>query len=256
MNTKQQNIENPKLNIDKLKAYFREKSTFCTKDIELFYNTLEPGIKSTTVNWRVYALVQSGILSRIGRGKFTFGVGHIFIPDISRKIKNLYMDLQKQFPYLQICVWHTSLLNELMLHQPGKFYTLVEVDKEATESVFYFLKETKKNIFLDPSAEILSLYASVEKEVIIITSLVSEAPTQTLQGVMTTTIEKLLVDVFCDEVLFAAQQGSEMERIFKEAFEKYTINENKMLRYSDRRRKKQAFSNYLNRVSKFRQQTP
>ena len=77
-----------------------------------------------------------------------------------------------------------------------------------------------------------------------------------LQGVVTTTIEKLLVDVFCDDEIFAAQQGTEMETIFREAFEKYTINENKMLRYADRRRKKEAFSNYLNRVSKFRQQTP
>lgn len=212
-------------------------------------------MKSTTVNWRVYALVQSGILSRIGRGKFTLGKGRIFLPELSTKIKTLFRDLQKQFPYLQICIWNTSVLNELMLHQPGRFYTMIEVDKETTQSVFYFLKETKKNIFLEPDAEILSLYASAEKETIIINSLVSEAPVQMIQGVVTTTIEKLLVDVFCDDVLFAAQQGGEMETIFKEAFEKYTINENKMLRYADRRRKKEAFSNYLNRVSKFRQQT-
>ncbi|MBL7760562.1 MAG: hypothetical protein JNK08_07685 [Sediminibacterium sp.] len=216
---------------------------------------MEPGVKTTTVNWRVYALVQSGILSRIGRGKFTLGKGRIFLPEISAKIKTLFRDLQRQFPYLQICIWNTSVLNELMLHQPGRFYTLVEVDKEATQSVFYFLKETKKNIFLEPDAKILSLYASAEKDTIIINSLVSEAPVQTIQGVVTTTIEKLLVDVFCDDVLFAAQQGREMETIFWEAFEKYTINENKMLRYADRRRKKEAFSNYLNRVSKFRQQT-
>ena len=164
--------------------------------------------------------------------------------------------MQKQFPYLQICIWNTSVLSELMVHQPGRFYTLIEVDKETTQSVFYFLKETKKNIFLEPGAEILSLYASAEKETIIINSLVSEAPVQMLQSVMTTTIEKLLVDVFCDDVLFAAQQGSEMETIFREAFEKYTINENKMLRYADRRSKKEQFSKYLNRVSKFRQQTP
>lgn len=163
--------------------------------------------------------------------------------------------MQKQFPYLQICIWNTSVLNELMLHQPGRFYTLIEVDKETTQSVFHFLKETKKNIFLEPDAKILSLYASAEKETIIINSLVSEAPVQIIQGVVTATIEKLLVDIFCDDVLFAAQQGSEMETIFKEAFEKYTINENKMLRYADRRRKKEAFSTYLNRVSKFRQQT-
>ncbi|MBH2003407.1 MAG: hypothetical protein I8H66_01855 [Sphingobacteriia bacterium] len=200
-------------------------------------------------------MVQSGILSRIGRGKFTLGKGRIFLPEFSAKIKTLFRDLQRQFPYLQICIWNTSVLNELMLHQPGRFYTLVEVDKEATQSVFYFLKETKKNIFLEPDAKILSLYASAEKETIIINSLVSEAPVQMIQGVVTTTIEKLLVDVFCDDVLFAAQQGREKETIFREAFEKYTINENKMLRYADRRRKKEAFSNYLNRVSKFRQQT-
>ena len=140
-----------------------------------------------------------------------------------------------------------------MLHQPGRFYTLIEVDKETTQSVFYFLKEIKKNIFLEPDTEILSLYASSEKETIIIKSLVSEAPVQMLQGVLTTTIEKLLVDVFCDDVLFAAQHGKEMKTIFKEAFEKYTINENKMLRYANRRGKKEAFSNYLNIASKFRQ---
>ncbi len=159
---------------------------------------------------------------------------------------------------MQICIWNTSVLNELMLHQPGKFYTLIEVNKETTQAVFHFLKETKKNIFLEPNAEILRLYASGEKETIIINSLVLEAPVQLLQGVVTTTFEKLLVDVFCDDVLFAAQQGGEMATIFREAFEKYTINENKMLRYANRRRKKEDFSNfsnYLNRVSKFRQQT-
>ena len=237
-----------------MKAYFKENSSIGTKDIEQFYRGLAPEVKSTTVNWRVYALVQSGILSRIGRGKFVLGKGRIFIPEVSPKIKTLSRDLQKQFPYLQICIWNTSVLNELMLHQPGRFYTLIEVNKETTQSVFYFLKETKKNIFLEPDAEILSLYASAEKETIIINSLVSEAPVQTLQGVMTPKIEKLLVDIFCDDVLFAPQQGSEMATIFREAFEKYTINENKMLRYADRRGKKEAFGNYLNRVSKFRQQ--
>jgi hypothetical protein len=72
--------------------------------------------------------------------------------------------------------------------------------------------------------------------------------------VQTITIEKMLVDIFSDETTFAAQQGGEMQTIFKNAFEKYTINENKMLRYADRRGKKEAFNNYLNKVSKFRQQ--
>jgi len=45
-----------------------------------------------------------------------------------------------------------------------------------------------------------------------------------------------------------------MKNIFREAFDKYVINENKMLRYADRRRKKESFNEFLNIVSKFRQQ--
>lgn len=102
-----------------------------------------------------------------------------------------------------------------MLHQPGRFYTLIEVDKETTQSVFYFLKETKKNIFLEPDAEILSLYASAEKETIIIKSLVSEAPVQMLQGVVTTTIEKLLEKMIRALMLLEGLSKSGLTFIFK-----------------------------------------
>ncbi len=65
----------------------------------------------------------------------------------------------------------------------------------------------------------------------------------------------MLVDIFCDETIFAAQQGSEMQNIFKEAYNRYTLNESGMLRYAGRRGKKKSFDKHLNKVSKFRQQT-
>jgi hypothetical protein len=249
----QKKIRNPKLHINKLQQHFNGKSQFTTQDIELFYRGLEPDVKCNTVNWRVYALVQSGILARSGKGKFALGTNRTFIPELSAKIKNLYRDIQRQFPYIRICVWSTSVFNEFMLHQPGRHYLLVEVDKDVTQSVFHFLTEKKKSIFLEPTAEVLSLYASKEKNAVIIKSLVSEAPVQQLQNVFTVTLEKMLVDIFCDDVLFSAQQGSEMQTIFRNAFDKYTINENKMLRYADRRRKKEAFLNYLHKIPNFRQ---
>lgn len=247
-------IATEKLNIAKLQTHFKSKTAFGNKDIVKFYKELEPKIKNTTVNWRVYSLVQFGILSRVGRGKFILGEGRRFVPEISSKIKSLYKKLYKKFPYLEICIWNTSVLNELMIHQPGRFYTLVEAEKDTNESIFYFLKENNKNVFIDPTSDILSRYASSEKEAIIVKPLVSEAPMQKIQSVNTITIEKMLVDIFSDETTFAAQQGSEMQTIFKNAFEKYTVNENKMIRYADRRGKKKAFNNYLNKVSKFRQQ--
>ncbi len=194
-----------------------------------------------------------GILNRIGRGKFEAGEGKNYIPEISSKLKTLYSKLKKGFPYLKFCVWHTSALNEFMLHQSGNFYVLVEVEKEATQSIFYFLKEANYSVFIDPTNDLLDRYLPPNKESIIVKPLVTEAPIQNIKGINTTTIEKMLVDIFCDDVIFMAQQGVEMRTIFKEAFSKYTINENRIFRYADRRRKKESFKEYINSTTNLRQ---
>ncbi len=226
--------------------------TFSSTDLMAFYRTLEPEVKKTTVNWRIYNLVQDGVLNRVGRGKFSLGNSHAYIPEISNKLNSVYKKMKSDFPFLTVCLWSTSVLNEFMLHQPGRYYQLIEVDKDAMESVFYYLKERNYSVFMEPSEELIRRYMIDEKEPWIVKSLVSEAPTQVVNGIPTVTIEKLLVDIFCDPVIFNAQQGSEMNQIFSEAFEKYSISESKMLRYASRRRKRKELDNYLNEVSKYR----
>lgn len=211
----------------------------------MFYGRTEKDLKPTTVNWRVYSLVQMGVLQRIGRGKFTLGEGKTYVPEISSSTKSIYKKLKAEFPYINLCIWNTSVLNEFMLHQPNQFYYLVETDKETTDAIFYFLREIKKSVFIDPTKDILEKYLFNEKEVFIVKPLVSEAPTQNINGINTVTIEKMLVDIFCDDVIFTAQQGAEMRIIFKEVFNKYTINQSKMLRYAGRRRKKESFNQFV-----------
>jgi hypothetical protein len=63
---------------------------------------MEPQTKTTTINWRIYNLVQLGVLNRIGRGKFVIGEGKLYIPEISSKIKSIHSKLNKEFPYLKI----------------------------------------------------------------------------------------------------------------------------------------------------------
>jgi len=193
--------------------------------------------------------VQLGVLNRVGRGKFNIGAAKNYIPELPPKIYSLNKKLKKQFPFLTFCLWDTSVLNEFMIHQPGKFYLLVEVEKESMESVFYFLKENKYPVFLNPGSDIINKYLSSEKNAVIVKLLVSEAPVQNIKDVYTITIEKMLVDIFCDDNIFSAQQGSEIKYIFNEAFRKYTINENRLLRYAERRRKKEDLINYLKTIS-------
>jgi hypothetical protein len=54
--------------------------------------------------------------------------------------------------------------------------------------------------------------------------------------------------------LTVAQQGAEKRTIFKEAFAKYTINQSKMLRYADRRRKKEELNLFVKTFSNLWQQ--
>jgi hypothetical protein len=246
-------IATTKLNIEELKLYFKASERFETTDIIAFYRQLNPGVNPKTVNWRVYSLVQLGIINRVGRGIFMLGSQHNYLPDISTKIKSIYSKIKKEFPFLNICVWNTSSINEFMRHQPGRFYFLIEVEKDSIQSVFYYLKELNYAVFSDPSSDILEKYLPNNKDILIVKSLVTEAPTQNFKGIDTISLEKLLVDIFCDDVIFAPQQGSEMRTIFETALTKYAINQSRMLRYANRKGKKDSFTKYFNSISNYRQ---
>ncbi len=246
-------INKRKLHIAELKVWFDKNQIITNKQLVSFYQTFEPDVKETTVNWRIYNLVQMGILTRVGRGKYMLGNKYFYIPNIPNKIKTLNKKIKKQYPFTELCLWTTALYNEFMLHQPGKFFLIVEVEEDATEAIFYFMKKNKYSVFLEPDKNILNKYIPDEKETWIIKSFVSEAPTQNISGIPFPTIEKLLVDAFCDRLILNAQQGEERDRIFKGAYEKYAIKEDTMVRYANRRRKKEEFIDYLSQLSLLRQ---
>jgi DNA-binding Lrp family transcriptional regulator len=240
-----------KLQIEKLNHYFKERSVFDTTDIAEFYLRTERDLNPTTINWRIHKLVQSGILKRLGRGTFSLGEEKKFYPEISTTIQSLFKKLKKEFSYTNFCIWNTSTINEFMQHQPVRFFILVEVEKGMINSVYYFLKEIKKVVYIEPTSDMFEKYIVYENNVIILTPIVSEAPTQKVNNVVTITIEKMLVDIYCDEVTFMAQQGAEMRTIFTEAFSKYTINRSKLLRYAARRGKNAELSTYLESIPNY-----
>ena len=191
------------------------------------------------------------VLRRVGRGKYELGQQAIFIPPTLKKGREIYNYIKRSYPLLDICIWHTSCINHFMLHQPSRFNMIVEVERDAEESVFYHLKEKTKNVFLNPSEEVYHNYIAGKRDRIIIKTLISEAPTQMPEKVNVPTLEKILVDIFCDQLIFSPQQGAEMNHIWANAMETYTINFSTLLRYADRRGRKKAMSDYINKLSTY-----
>lgn len=131
-----------------------------------------------------------------------------------------------------------------MRHQLFVNYRVIEVEKDATDQVFYFLSEHYKNVFLNPDEEIFDRYIANAKDVIIVKNLVTEAPTVELEKIIIPTLEKLLVDMLIDDGLFGALQ-SELNFIYENALKNYTINILQMKRYALRRNREQKVKELL-----------
>lgn len=135
---------------DELKEAFLNAENVKVNEIITFYKQFDQEVKRATVDSRIFELVKKGVLHRVGRGLYSFSKskGKEFIPEINRSLKYLTGKVYNQFPFIDTCILSTKWLNEFMLHQPFRFYTMLEVEKEVMESVFYALKEQGKEVFL------------------------------------------------------------------------------------------------------------
>lgn len=222
-----------------------ERESFSTDELKVFFEKEEPGISRATINWRIRQLSEKGIIKRIGRGIYAMGQTRSYVPPVNPSQKKLFKKIQAAFPYSDLCIWDTSVLNSFMVHQPFHFMTIIETDSDSVTAVFYKLQEDKAQVFLGTDHEMIHRYSSPDKQTVIVKPLVTEAPVQESDGIITITLEKVLVDLFCDDKLFVSYQGNERSVIFENAFRAYTLNQNKLLRYAQRRGQRDNIRAYL-----------
>lgn len=231
-----------------IKDLFSNKPLLRTSEILRFLQRTYPGVGDATLYWRLSELRDKGLIRRLGRGIYALNQNPEYSPGLSTVLKRLHGVVKNGFPLITFCVWDSHWLNEFMVHQAFKRYYIIEVEKDAAESVFYRLTEKYKNVFLNPKSEIYSKYIVSLDEAIIIESLLSEAPLQKVNNFNVPTLEKLLVDCLVGDELFAAQQN-DIEYIVQTAFENYNINPGKIRRYANRRNIKDKVENILSKYS-------
>lgn len=225
---------------------FSEKETISLRDIDAFYRESEPEISKTSVSWRVYSLVQDGALQRIGHGLYKIGTTKPFLPVVSPKMKQINKYLKSNFPYIQFCIWDLSFMNQFANHLINYNVLFADVEKDVMESAYYVLKESFSKVI-----QVGDLYDDLSefKDWIIIRSLTSRAPIQKIDNVTLPSLEKTLVDLYSDKE-FTPFQGKELLTIFSSAFEQYTINENTMLRYAERKNRRNEIEDIIQSIKR------
>jgi len=229
---------------DELKISFDQKKTFDTKEIGAFYQLKEPDVPYSTVNWRIYKLVERGVIQRVGRGKYQLGGSVFFEPGITQKMIQVNRFMKKKFPYITYIIWHIGDINNFTQHLFNKDITFVEVERDGIEAVTEHLRD-QFNYVQDSRAYPTLLYPN--ESVIMVRPLVTGAPVQTIRKIPTTTLEKVLVDIYSDKV-FDFLQGYELTMIFQHALTNFTIHQDRLLRYASRKEKRDSIDKFIQSI--------
>lgn len=173
-------------------------------------------------------------------------VFHI-VPD--EKTRKLFMELKAVLPFAAISIWHTDALLSLMHDIPNISLTIVGAERLAADSVADALENLTSSLILrDSEMDTLSRLAA-GRELVVVTPQVSQAPVEVSEGVTVPTLEKILVDILCDNALHALT-GSEAYAIYAAAFDRYAVSRKTLLRYGGRRNRTEAVNTILKEIEK------
>lgn len=210
---------------------------------DLFNSNTE--ISKQYMQWSLLQLVSKGIVNRIRRGLYTMTENPIFSHQVKEDTKQLYSLLKEAFPYAPFCVYDGDILSPLQHHLSYNALTYVETDRAVAEAVFHNLQDKGYKVFYKPDKNEFYKYIDISVPAIIVKPMVSDSPLTTVDGVPGPTLEKLLVDIRRDKD-FDYLAGEECLRMLENAFNMYSLNTTKLLRYAGRRGVREELENELN----------
>lgn len=187
------------------------------------------------LNWYLAKLADQGKIVRVAHGIYSAkNSKKQFVPQLSPETIDLYDQFHADFPEINMCVYEGNWLFQFMHHLASNQITYIEVEKDLAETVFHRLQDQSKTVYLRPNEDLISKYIDLAKGAIFVKNLTTESPLQTCSGTRTPTLEKMLVDMYCDPDFFYLQ-GAEYYHIMHNARTRYTINQSRLFRYARRR---------------------
>ncbi len=233
-----------------LTGRFEKRQTFSRKDLYDFYLEFEPELKEGTFGWRIYELKKKNVIKNAGKGIYILCDKPEYQPDLNESSKKIVRLLAKNFSDAKYCIWETSWLNEFSNHQVGSFFTILEVEKDLMNSVFFNLKDSSvKNIFLQPGENEMEIYVLEKENPVVLKPLISRSPLQKISDkklkINIPVLEKILTDIYCDREMFYFYSGNELEKIFENAVSRYALDFSRLFSYASRRGKEIEMKEFM-----------
>lgn len=239
---------------DKIIEQFRDREFFYRSELLEFYRQFEPDLDNRTFGWRVFELKKNNVIKSVGRGIYSISSKENFTPVPDKKMKKIYNAVLNSYKIYGrewesgnwLSIWNINWLNEFLLHQTFTDYYIVEADLDAAENVFFEMQNKGfKKIFYDPDEELLEKNIINESGAIVVKSLFSRSPIQSVDKIKVPALEKILVDLFTETNFYYAFQGEQLVEIYSSAIDKYNLNYSKLFNYAKRRRKGHEIKGFL-----------
>lgn len=231
---------------------FTPAPTFTRQEVYSFFQKYEPDISEGAVAWRIYDLRKQNLLRDVKRGVYSLTELPAFTPPLSEELL-LLNSILHEFSDSNSCnIWDTKWVNDFVELQTTSSMVVVEVEKEIMDSVFYAFKDRNiSEVYIKPDSTVIQKYVSEANRPVVIKPIVSRSPLQTIQDVKVPTLEKILVDIFCDDKLYYAFQGNQLQRIYEKVVTSHPINFSTLFTYAKRRnREPQIKSQFLHLSNK------
>lgn len=225
-----------------------QKQPFRRRDLMQYLGT--NNVSEASAHVLLKRLVEQGKLVKAGYGLYALPKKEKsnFIYKPSEEEVTIATQINENFPFANFCVWKPSVLVPYMRHIPALGMTLIDVERVAMESVFNFLQgdAPSMSILLNPTEQECERYITTDK-LLIVRTLVNEAPITKVNDMPVPTLEKILVDAAGDKELIFAQ-GAELYTIYEEAFSSHNVNRSRLLRYAARRHRKDQILKIINTI--------
>ena len=220
-------------------------------DIVGFIEGLNKEASRKTIIWNINDLVRQGKAARFGRGVYGFTNKARFNPILSEKTKQACTLLHAKFKYLVITLTDSSILGEFMSLQPFSTIAVIETRKSATKAILSALRNGGLEAYAKSDFPKLEQYVSSSHPFVIRPELTVNPNLPQENNIRIANLEKLLVDLVCDESIYGQYQGDELQNIYQNATDRYAINYSQMIKYAAARNKKDPVVDILSSTVDF-----